>query len=392
MDRSPPRRITALNDIHRPAISRLIEAGYDVRGDFHDPDAILLRSADIRNLNTKESHLKAVGRVGVGVNNIPVDKLTEVGVPVFNTPGANANAVKELTIAGMLMASRNIHKAMKFVDGLEGSDAEIKAMAELSKKAFNGSELSQQTLGVIGLGAIGRKVAKTAGALGMKIMGYDPYLTPETRAMLSKYMELVDNLDVIFGESDFVSFHVPGGTRDLLTYDSLKHLARGTIVLNFSRDDILDAGVIIDAINGGKIACYVTDFPNAELIRHEKVITFPHIGASTIGAKENCAYMIVDQVTDFLENGNIRNSVNFPEAIAPQDYKHRLVVANRNVPNMIAQISSTVSGAGLNIENMVNSSKGEIAYTIIDVDNTPPQALCDVLLSHDGILVARIIR
>ena len=392
MERTP-RNISILNDIHRPAITKLVDEGYFVRGDFTDPDVILVRSADLRNMYVnKNSRLRVVGRVGIGVNNIPVDKLTEVGVPVFNTPGANANAVKELTIAGMIMASRNVYKALKFVDGLEGSDAEIKAMTELSKVAYTGHELSRKTLGVIGLGAIGRKVAKAAGALGMEVIGHDPYLTPETKAMLSKHIHLEENLHDIFGRADIVSFHVPPNTRDILTIDMLNDMKRHMIVLNFSRDEVLDTAVVLEGIAIGRIACYVTDFPNAQLIRHEKVITFPHIGASTVEAKENCAYMIVDQVTDFLENGNIHNSVNFPESAAPQNYKHRLIVANRNIPNMIAQISTTVAGAGLNIENMVNSSRGEIAYTILDVDNVPPDSLCDVLLRLDGVLMVRIIR
>jgi len=262
----------------------------------------------------------------------------------------------------------------------------------LSKVAYTGHELSRKTLGVIGLGAIGRKVAKAAGALGMEVIGHDPYLTPETKAMLSKHIHLEENLHDIFGRADIVSFHVPPDTRDILTIDMLKDMKRLMIVLNFSRDEVLDTAVVLEGIAIGRIACYVTDFPNAQLIRHEKVITFPHIGASTVEAKENCAYMIVDQVTDFLENGNIHNSVNFPESTAPQNYKHRLIVANRNIPNMIAQISTTVAGAGLNIENMVNSSRGEIAYTILDVDNVPPDSLCDVLLRLDGVLMVRIIR
>jgi len=388
-----PRRINVLNDIHRPAMMKLADGGYSVRSDYTDPDVILVRSADLRNMYVnKNSRLRVVGRVGVGVNNIPIDKLTEVGVLVFNTPGANANAVKELTIAGMIMASRNVYKALKFVDGLEGSDAEIKAITELSKVAYTGHELSRKTLGVIGLGAIGRKVAKAAGALGMEVIGHDPYLTPETKAMLSKHIHLEENLHDIFGRADIVSFHVPPDTRDILTIDMLKDMKRLMIVLNFSRDEVLDTAVVLEGIAIGRIACYVTDFPNAQLIRHEKVITLPHIGASTVEAKENCAYMIVDQVTDFLENGNIHNSVNFPESTAPQNYEHRLIVANRNIPNMIAQISTTVAGAGLNIENMVNSSRGEIAYTILDVDNVPPDSLCDVLLRLDGVLMVRIIR
>ena len=384
-----PNRITALNDIHHSAIMKLVDAGYIVHGnDLYDADVILLRSADIRDINI--SHLKAVGRVGVGVNNIPVDKLTQIGVPVFNTPGANANAVKEITIAGMIMASRHIHKALKFADGLEGTDAEMKAVAELSKRTFDGIELTNRTLCVVGLGSVGRKVAKAASALGMKVIGYDPYLDSKVEEMLSKHMYLTDSITEVFLAAQYLSFHVPPETRDLLTVDLLDKL-NGTVVLNFSRDEVLDTDVILEGITRGKISCYVTDFPNVQFIKHEKVITLPHIGASTVEAKENCAFRIVDQVMDFLENGNVRNSVNFPEAVAPQNYKHRLVVANRNVPNMIAQISSTVASTGLNIENLVNCSKGEIAYSIIDVD-TPPQAVCDMLFGLGDILMARIIR
>ena len=393
MEDRTPRRINVLNDIYKPAIMKLADDDYSVRDDFSNPDAILLRSADLRDLQiNKKNRLKAVGRAGVGVNNIPVDRLTEAGIPVFNTPGANANAVKELTIAGMIMASRKVREAMKFVDGLQGSDAEIKAKTELSKTAFTGLELSRQTIGVVGLGAIGRKVAKAAGALGMEVIGHDPYLTPETKTMLSKYMHLEEKLHDIFYQADFVSLHVPPDTRDIISMDMLDIIKRLTIILNFSRDEILDTAVVLEGIHRGKIACYVTDFPNAQLIRHEKVITFPHIGASTVEAKEKCAYMIVGQITDFLRHGNIRNSVNFPESIGPQEYKHRIVIANRNEPNHIAQISSTLAEAGLNIENMLNSSKDKIAYSIIDVDSELPQAVCDVISSYDGVLMARIIR
>lgn len=391
MEDRTPRRISVLNDIYKPAIMKLADDDYSVRGDFNNPDAILLRSADLRDLQiNKKNRLKAVGRAGVGVNNIPVDRLTEAGIPVFNTPGANANAVKELTIAGMIMAGRNVPNALNFIGNLKGTDAEIRAKTELSKKAFNGTELAGSTLGVVGLGAIGRKVAEAASALGMQVTGCDPYLDTDSVNELSKRMHLTGAIHTCH-DLDYISFHVPPDARMFTDINQLAQMRR-TIVLNFSRDEVLDTDVILEGLKYGKISYYVTDFPNARLKDHEQVITLPHIGASTAEAKENCAYMIADQVADFLKNGNIRNSVNFPESIGPQEYKHRIVIANRNEPNHIAQISSTLAEAGLNIENMLNSSKDKIAYSIIDVDSELPQAVCDVISSYDGVLMARIIR
>lgn len=391
MERTP-RKISVLNDIHRPAITKLVDEGYFVRGDYATPDVILLRSADIRSLNTRNAfkRLKAVGRVGVGVNNIPVDELTKIGVPVFNTPGANSNAVAELTIGSMIMAGRNILKALDFVRDLQGTDVEIKAKTELSKRAFNGTELTGRTLGVVGLGAIGRKVAKMAIALGMKVTGYDPYLDANSLAELSKSIHLTDDIHTCHN-LDYLSFHIPPDARMFTDFSQLAHM-KGTVVLNFSRDEVLDTNVLLDGLKYGNISCYVTDFPNARLKEHERVITLPHIGASTTEAKENCAFMIVDQITDFLENGNIRNSVNFPEAIAPQIYNHRIVVANKNIPSMITQISGVIASAELNIETLTHSSKDGIAYSIIDVNDAPPDSVRDVLLGLNGVLMVRIIR
>jgi len=337
--------------------------------------------------------LKAVGRAGAGVNNIPVEKLTRLGIPVFNAPGANANAVKELVIAGMLLACRQIGPAWDFARGLSGTDEEIHKAVESGKKKFAGFELPGRTLGVIGLGAIGRLVANAAIDLGMKVVGFDPGLTVEGAWQLSATVKKAGSVEELLRQADFVTFHVPlnDKTRHTINAERLKSMKDGAVILNFARDGIVDDVAVSAAIKAGKLYGYVCDFPSNLLKGHERVVTLPHLGASTTEAEENCAVMVTEQVRDYLENGNIRNSVNFPDVVAPRESAFRLVVANANVPNMLGQISETLGQAGLNIHDMVNRSRGDHAYTVVDLDTPIPAPVVERVAAIEGVLMARLV-
>ncbi len=384
--------ILVYNNISPRGLKRLPEAGYQLVDDAADPDVILLRSHKLHDLVPGKS-LKAVGRAGAGVNNIPVESLSALGIPVFNTPGANANAVKELVVAGLLLACRNLAQAWQYTRALEGSPEEVARQVEAGKKKFAGSELPGKSIGIVGLGAIGRSVAEICLMLGMEVIGYDPMLTVEGAWSLSSRVRRARSLADLLSRSDYVSFHVPlnDSTRGMLNEDSIGALKAGATVLNFARSEIVDADAVIRALDAGRAARFVSDFPTPELIRHDKVITLPHLGASTLEAEENCAVMVVDQVRDYLENGNIRNSVNFPEVNMPRGSPYRLVVANSNVPNMLGQISTTMAEAGLNIHDMINQSRGSLAYTVVDTDSAIPDTVIDRLKSIDGVLSARLI-
>jgi D-3-phosphoglycerate dehydrogenase len=385
-------KVLTLNNIADVGLSRLPRDAYQVSSNVKEPDAILVRSANMHSGEIAQS-LKAVGRAGAGVNNIPVPKMSERGIPVFNAPGANSNAVKELVIAGLVLACRQICEAWDFARALEGSDEELHKAVEAGKKNFAGFELPGRTLGVIGLGAIGRLVANAGVGLGMNVIGFDPGLTVEGAWQLSSSVKKARSLDDVFRTADFLTVHVPlvDATRQLVSADRLASMKKGVVILNFAREGIVDEQAIVDAIDAGKVHTYVSDFPTNLTKNHRRCVTLPHLGASTAEAEDNCAIMVADQVRDFLEHGNVRNAVNFPEVVVPRRTEHRLICANANVPNMLGQISDALGRAGLNIHDMVNSSKGDLAYTVVDLDAPIPPAVVDQIRELNGVMMARVI-
>jgi D-3-phosphoglycerate dehydrogenase len=385
-------KILTLNNISPLGLARLPADKFQVSADMKEPDGILLRSFKMHDMEIPKS-LKAVGRAGAGVNNIPVEKLSKLGIPVFNAPGANSNAVKELVIAGMLLAARHIGPAWQFSQGLTGTDAEISKAVEAGKKNYAGFELPGRTLGVVGLGAIGRLVANAALSLGMKVVGFDPGITVEGAWALSADVKKANSVEELLRQVDFVTFHVPlmDATRNLINAERLRHMKDGVVIINFAREGIVDDAAVSAAIKAGKVYGYVCDFPSNLLKNHERVITLPHLGASTAEAEDNCAIMVAEQVRDFIENGNIRNAVNFPEVVVPRESVHRLIVANANVPNMLGQISETLGEAKLNIHDMVNRSRGELAYTVVDLDSPVTEAVRQKIAAIPGVLMTRIV-
>ena len=383
-------KIQTLNNIAKVGLERLPDASYEVGDSVSEPDAILLRSYDMHSIEIPDS-VKAIGRAGAGVNNIPVDAMSERGVPVFNAPGANANAVKELAVAGMLIAARNIFGAHDYVRSIDKEGDELDKAVEAGKKQFVGFELPGRTLGVIGLGAVGVEVANVALALGMKVVGFDPQITVQRAWQLSSGVKQVDTLDRLFKKADVVTVHVPlvEGTKGLIDAAKLDRMNDGSILVNFSRRGIVKRKALLSAMESGKLHAFVTDFPTAELIKHPKVIALPHLGASTAEAEENCAIMVAENVKDFLENGNIRYSVNFPEAIMPRNGAYRITIANANVPNMVGQISTCLGNAGLNIEDLLNKSRGELAYTVVDLDGQVSDDTMASLRAIEGVLTLR---
>ena len=386
-------KILTLNNISVAGLERLPRDGYEIASEIRHPDAILLRSFKMHGMEIPDT-LKAVGRAGAGVNNIPVDEMSKRGICVFNAPGANANAVKELVIAGMLMACRNIGQAWDFARGLEGSDEAIHKATEAGKKNFAGFELPGRTLGVIGLGAIGVKVANAAIGLGMNVIGFDPGITVKGAWQLDASVQQAGSAEDLLSRVDFVTFHVPliEATRHMINAERLAVMKDKVVILNFARDGIVDDAAVCKAIEQGKVYAYVCDFPSNLLKDHPRVITLPHLGASTREAEENCAIMVADQVREYLENGNVVNSVNFPEvAMARDPGAFRLAVVNANVPNMLGQISSDLAKADLNIIDMLNKSRGDLAYTLVDVDKAIPQSIIDEIAAIDGVLAVRAL-
>ncbi len=386
-------RVLTLNNISARGLERLPRERYEIAADLEQPDAILVRSADMHGMVIPDS-LRAVGRAGAGVNNIPVAELSRRGIPVFNAPGANANAVKELVLAGLLLAARNVCQAWAFARALTGDDHAIDAAVEKGKKKFVGFELPGRTLGVVGLGAVGVEVANSALALGMKVLGYDPQITVQRAWQLSSAVEQALSLDDLFARADAITVHVPlnDHTRKLVNEARLKLMKKGGIILNFARAAIVDDQAVSGALESGRLHAYVCDFPNTVLKDHPKVVALPHLGASTGEAEENCAVMVADQLRDFLENGNVKNSVNYPEVLlARVPNTTRLAVANSNVPNMVGQISTCLAGAGINIADLLNKSRGEYAYTLIDADGTIGDDLLHQVRAIDGVLTARIV-
>ena len=386
-------RILTLNQISARGLARFPADRYQVGAAVAAPDAILVRSAELHDSGIASS-VRAIGRAGVGVNNIPVDHMSRRGVPVFNTPGANANAVKELVLAGLLLAARNIGPAWLFARALSGDDAAIEAAVEAGKKRFVGFELPGRTLGVVGLGAVGVEVANSALALGMKVLGYDPQLTVQRAWQLSSSAEQALSLEDLFARADAITVHVPlnEATQALVNRARLALMRDGGTILNFARAAIVDEAAVVAALDAGRLHAYVCDFPHCALKDHPRVITLPHLGASTSEAEENCAIMVAEQVRDFLENGNIRNSVNYPDTILPRvPNTTRLGVANRNVPNMVGQISTALAAHGINIADLLNKSRGDYAYTLIDADGALGAGLLEEIRAIDGVLSARLL-
>lgn len=386
-------KVQTLNNISVLGLERLPRERYEVASEIASPDAVLVRSADMHKLEIPAS-VKAIGRAGAGTNNIPVAALSKRGVPVFNAPGANANAVKELVLAGMFLAARNIPQSLDFVRKLEGDDKAMHVAVEDGKKKFVGFELPGRTLGVIGLGAIGVKVANAALELGMTVYGFDPAMTVQNAWQLNSGIKQALSVDDLVSKSQFISVHVPllDATRGLISADRLKLMPKKGVVLNFAREAIVDEKAVIEALDAGSLHAYVCDFPSNSLKGHPRVIATPHLGASTGEAEDNCAVMVADQIRDFLELGNVRNSVNFPEAVmALLPGKTRLCIVNENVPNMVGQISTTLARHNLNIADLLNKSRGDLAYTIVDVDSGCSQGVVGELKAIQGVLQVRCI-
>jgi D-3-phosphoglycerate dehydrogenase / 2-oxoglutarate reductase len=385
-------KILTLNNISVAGLDRLPRDNYEVASEMANPDAILLRSYKMHDMEVP-ANVKAIGRAGAGVNNIPVAQMTARGIPVFNAPGANANAVKELVIAGALMAARNLGQAWRFATGLSGEDAEISKQVESGKKQYVGFELPGRTMGVIGLGAIGVQVANACRALGMKVTGYDPTITVQSAWRLASEVEQALSVDDLLSKSDFVSFHVPltDATANTINAERLKLMKPGAVLLNFARNGIIDDQAVVTALDSGHLYAYVCDFPSNLLKDHPRVITLPHLGASTKEAEDNCAVMVSEEVRDYLENGNITNAVNFPSINLPRNGGYRVAVVNSNVPNMVGQISSDLGEEGLNILDMLNKSRDDVAVTLLDVDKEPSNALLDTLASITGVLSVRCL-
>jgi D-3-phosphoglycerate dehydrogenase len=386
-------RILTINNISPRGLARLPAERFEVGATLPEPHALLVRSADLNAVKLPES-LLAVGRAGAGVNNVPVAALSRRGVPVFNAPGANANAVKELVIAGLLLAARNVCQAWAFTRALSGDDAALERAVEDNKRKFVGFELPGRTLGVIGLGAVGVEVANAALALGMRVLGYDPQITVQRAWQLAAGVEQALSLEDLFARSDALSVHVPANeqTRGIVNDGRLALMKKGGVILNFARAAVVDDQAIVRALDAEHLLAYVCDFPSTAIKDHPKIIALPHLGASTGEAEENCAIMVAETLRDFLENGNVRHCVNFPEVVlsrAPRTT--RLAIANSNVPNMVGQISTCLAAAGLNIADLLNKSRGELAYTLIDADGAVSEDLLARVTRIEGVLAARVL-
>ena len=384
--------IQMLNPISQIGLKRLPAKSYNVSKDAAHPDAIIVRSHDMNAMAIPDS-VRAIGRAGAGTNNIPVKAMSARGVPVFNAPGASANAVKELVIAGILIAARNLAPALQFMSGLSGDDAELSKRVEEGKKQFAGIELPSHTLGVIGLGKIGSLVADAAIKLGMNVLGYDPEITVDAAWSLPSQVRKAHSIEEVLKTSHFVTLHVPllEVTRNLINAKNLELMKAGAILLNFSREEVVDAEGVAAALAARKLKYYVTDFPSPALAGQPAVIALPHLGASTREAEDNCAVMVVDQVRDYLEHGNVQNAVNFPDVVMARESPYRVAIANANVPNMVGQISGGMAKSGLNIHNMLNRSKGEMAYTVVDIDSPADSVLIGNLSGIKGVLAVRYL-
>jgi len=388
-----PIRVLTIDRVSPAAIARLAPDMFEIGPEVMAPDAVLVRSTDMHSMELPES-VRAVGRAGVGVNNIPIGALSRRGVPVFNAPGANANAVKELVVAGMLLGARRIVPAWEFARGLAGDDATISAAVEAGKKRFVGFELPGRLLGVAGLGAIGVEVANAALALGCRVIGFDPALSVARAWQLSSGVRQAANLDELFRGADFVTVHVPldDTTRGLVSAERIATMAEGAVLLNFAREQVVDAAAVVAALDRGKLSAFVTDFPTAALKDHPAVTALPHLGASTLESEENSVTMVLENLRSYFEEGTVRHSVNFPDAVVPPWHGDRLAVVNANIPGMVGRISMELAAAGLNIAEMVNASRGELAYTLVDVAGQVPEATLDTIAAMSGVLAARVHR
>lgn len=386
-------KIQTLNKIDSEGLNKLPLSDYEIASELPNPDAIVLRSFKMHDMEMPAS-LKAIARAGAGVNNIPIDKCTEDGIVVFNTPGANANGVKELVIAGLLMSSRDIVGGINWGQTLIGEGDAVPSLIEKGKKNFAGQEIKGKTLAVIGLGAIGVLVANAAKALGMNVVGYDPYISVKHALKLSREVTWVEGVQPLLAQADYLTLNIPltPETKGYINKEKFAMMKDGVKILNFARGGLIDNNDLKEAIESGKVSNYVTDFPDEVTIKMDKVIAIPHLGASTKESETNCALMAVDQVKDFLENGNIKNSVNFPAASMERNGGSRILIANKNVPNMVSQISSILASEGLNIDNMLNKKRDEIAYNIIDVAQTTiDDSVKTKLQEIEGVVMVRVI-
>ncbi|MCR4941096.1 MAG: phosphoglycerate dehydrogenase [Treponemataceae bacterium] len=388
-------KIQTLNKISPDGLAKFPRDDYEIASEILNPDAVLVRSADMHTMDIPAT-VKAVARAGAGTNNIPIPELTDRGVVVFNTPGANANAVKELVIAALLFSSRPVHKAAAWAKGLAGNGDAIPDMAEKGKSQFVGPEIKGKTLGVIGLGAIGAMVANTAIGLGMEVIGYDPYISVDAAWSLSRAVHKAESLESLLSKADYVTIHIPqtNDTKGYINADRIAMMKKGVRLLNFARGGLIVNADVLAAIESGKIEAFVTDFADEELLKNEKVICLPHLGASTPEAEDNCAFMAVAQLRDFLENGNITNSVNFPKCRMDEPVPangSRLCIANKNVPNMVGQITTILADAKINIAAMVNQNRANVAYNIIDVENEIDDSIISKIKGIEGIITVRKI-
>ncbi len=387
-----PWRILVLNQIAESGLQRLPAPRYATGPSLAEPDAILLRSADLHATPIAAS-VKAIARAGAGTNNIPLAAMSERGVPVFNAPGANANAVKELVLAGMLMAARKLVPALRFVASLNPAAADMDAQVEAGKKAFAGVELAGRTLGIVGLGKVGCLVADAAIKLGMEVIGHDPHITVDAAWSLPAQVKRAGSVNEVLRGAAYVSLHVPlmQATRHLVNADNVSQMQSGAVLLNFSRDAVVAEAAVLRALETGQLGAYVCDFPSPALIADPRVVALPHLGASTGEAEENCAVMVADQLRDFLEHGNVVNAVNFPSVAMARESAYRVAIANANVPNMLGQISTAMARAELNIHNMVNHSRGEMAYTLVDVDSPVADSVLEEIRAIHGVLSVRYL-
>ncbi len=386
----PGFRVLVLNQVSPKGLSRLPAERYEVGADVTAPDAILVRSADL-HARAIPAGVRAIARAGAGTNNIPVAAMSARGVPVFNAPGANANAVKELVLAAMLLTARNLAPALRFVAGLDPHDAAMEKTVEDGKKAFAGVELAGQTLGIVGLGKVGCLVADAAIKLGMQVWGFDPHITVDAAWSLPAQVRKAASVDELLRQSDFVSLHVPliDATRHLVHAGNLALMRSGAVLMNFSREGVVAEAAVLAALDAKRLGWYACDFPSASVNAHPRVVALPHLGASTAEAEENCAIMVVDQLRDFLEHGNVVNAVNFPNVAMARESAYRVAIANANVPNMLGQISTAMADAGLNIHNMVNKSRGDMAYTLVDVDSPVVEPVLASIRAIAGVLSVR---
>ena len=385
-------KIQTLNKIAMIGLDGFPREQYEIASDMLSPDAILVRSADMHSLQLPTS-VKAIGRAGAGVNNIPVEACSKRGIVVFNTPGANANGVKELVLAGLLLSSRRIVQGIEWAKTLKGKGKEVGALVEKGKTDFVGPEIKGKKLGVIGLGAIGVMVANDAVALGMEVAGFDPYISVEAAWGLARTVRRATSLDQLLSQSDYITLHVPlmDQTKGMLNRDKFALMKKGVRIVNLARGGLVKNADLIEALKAGSVACYVTDFPDDDLLDVPNVIPVPHLGASTPEAEDNCAVMAVEQVRDFLENGNVKNAVNFPGCALPVMGRNRIIVANANVPNMVGQITTVLAADKINIADMMNKSAGDMAYNIIDIDGDAGEAQVEKLRKIEGVVMARLI-